>query len=277
MDEPLEWNTLEEAAAYLTEATGKEWTPRMVVSACLKHYKIGSHRKPKPSLLKAAPSIDTPISVYQFKVGEGLVKQTAGMPPQLFPLYLAQLGDLLTRGKTYVGLVHGPEEDSGKENEYVMADERTCVDLSQVGISRRALVELFEIVSGHTDVPTSANTPAQLSKPALAAGRPKGDDQGKPKKESAWPAQLVERAKNAADEIALKRFRAGAGKFSARSIAPDIAASWRKDESTWGKSEPRGEGDIRNNGLKGWRFVPPSGPAGKAGKIGNTRKKKMSR
>jgi hypothetical protein len=275
MDEPLEWNTLDEAAAYLAEATEKEWTPRMVVSACLKHYKIGSHRNPRPSLLKAAPPIDTPISVYQFKVGEGMVKKFAGMPPQLFPLYPAQLGHLLTRGKTLVGLARDPDECV--ENEYVMADERTCVDLAQVGISRRALESLLKIVRGDAGTAVPATTPVRPAKPTLATGGQKSDsdDQGKPKK-NAWPAWLVDRAWKDANDIALKRYNSGQGKFSARSIAPDIETLWRKgeNESTWGKGEPRGEGDIRNNGLKGWRFVPP---AGKNGKIGKTVKKKMAR
>lgn len=166
MDEPLEWNTLDEAAAYLAEATAKEWTPRMVVSACLKHYKIGSHSRPRPSLLKAAPPIDTPISVYQFKVGEGMVKMHAGMPPQLFPLYQAQLGDLLTRGKTLVGLARSPDDDDGRENEYVMADERTCVDLAQVGISRRALESLLEIVRGDAGIAVPAKTTPKSILPA---------------------------------------------------------------------------------------------------------------
>lgn len=274
MDEPLEWNTLDEAAAYLTEATGKEWTLRMVVSACLKHYRIGSHRNPRPSLLKAAPPIDTPISVYQFKVGEGMVRKHAGMPPQLFPLYPAQLGDLLTRGKTLVGLARDPDECV--ENEYVMADERTCVDLAQVGISRRALESLLKIVSGNAGTAVLAKTPAQPTKPAIASDGPKRDSggQGQPEKKNAWPAWLVEKARKDADKIAVQRYNSGQGKFSARSIAPDIATSWRKDKSTWGKGEPRGEGDIRNNGLKGWRFVPP---VGKNGRIGKTGKKKMTR
>ncbi|HNT63774.1 MAG TPA: hypothetical protein PKH90_13080 [Candidatus Desulfobacillus denitrificans] len=270
MDEPLEWNTLDEAAAYLSEATEKEWTPRRVVSACLKHYKIGSHRNPRPSLLKAAPPIDTPISVYRFKVGEGMVKKSAGMPPQLFPLYPAQLGDLLTRGKTLVGLARDPDECV--ENEYVMADERTCVDLAQVGISRRALESLLEIVSGNAGTAVPAKTPARPTKPALSSSD--SDDQGMPRKKSEWPAWLVDKAWKDADEIALERYNSGQGKFSARSIAPDIAALWREDEGTWGKGEPRGDGDIRNNGLKGWRFVPP---AGKNGRIGKTGKKKMAR
>ena len=76
MMNPLQWNTLKEAAALLAQATNREWNEREVVDACLRYYKPISHSEPRPSYLTGAPSKDTTFSYLEFVHVVGLDRKS---------------------------------------------------------------------------------------------------------------------------------------------------------------------------------------------------------
>lgn len=62
----LEWNTLKEAADYLTGETGEQWTERRVLDAALKVYQPRPSGEGKPTLIRAAPPRGTRFSLCRF-------------------------------------------------------------------------------------------------------------------------------------------------------------------------------------------------------------------
>lgn len=69
----------------------------------------------------------------------------------------------------------------------------------------------------------------------------------------------TEKAKEIADVIGLKRYETGIRQITARNICVDVATELEKDETTWGLQGPRSSSNVRNHGLRGWKFTSPKG------------------
>lgn len=67
----------------------------------------------------------------------------------------------------------------------------------------------------------------------------------------------IEKAQVIADKIGLEKYRNGIRQITARNICEAVASELELDETTWGKQGPRGADNVRNEGLRGWKFIPP--------------------
>ena len=68
----------------------------------------------------------------------------------------------------------------------------------------------------------------------------------------------IEKAHEIAHKIALKRHGSGMCEISARNICKEVADELGKDSTTHGNRGPRVADAVRTQGLKGWKFSPPS-------------------
>lgn len=69
-------------------------------------------------------------------------------------------------------------------------------------------------------------------------------------------ADWIGKAIQLANEIATKNRQTGEG-TSARAIAPTVAKMLAKDSAYDGNRGQRSEHNVRNQALRGWKFVPP--------------------
>lgn len=67
----------------------------------------------------------------------------------------------------------------------------------------------------------------------------------------------IVKARTIADSIGLKRWELGTRQINPRNICEGVAEELGKDKTTWGKQGPRGADNVRNVGLRGWKFTPP--------------------
>lgn len=115
---PLTWNTLEEAATYLSSETNKNWTKREVIQACLDngifpHVQILTDRQELPVWMREGEMAELPfnLDLQRFLSGDGIVhivrrdgliyKMTPGIKYETEHLRLSKtaLCDLLARHK----------------------------------------------------------------------------------------------------------------------------------------------------------------------------------
>ena len=65
------------------------------------------------------------------------------------------------------------------------------------------------------------------------------------------------KARAIADNIGNERWETGQQQITARNIAAAVTTALALDFSTHGRLGPRGEDNVRNEGLRGWTFTPP--------------------
>jgi hypothetical protein len=70
-------------------------------------------------------------------------------------------------------------------------------------------------------------------------------------------ADWHEKAKAIANRIGLQQWGVGQRNISARNICAAVAAELAMDAATHGIQGQRGEDNVRNEGLRGWEFMPP--------------------
>lgn len=155
MSEPLLWNTLSEAAKYLTEVTKREWNVRQVLNAALAMYKGNSHNSP-PTCLTASLPRSTAFALYEWDAANTRLPTSPfvrkhSMPWQTVPLYPVHLFELLTCEETKVGIAQRPEDEYGQEGRYVFIEpleESHIVGVGMVGISQNGLFWLADVSAG---------------------------------------------------------------------------------------------------------------------------------
>lgn len=74
-------------------------------------------------------------------------------------------------------------------------------------------------------------------------------------------ADWVARARELAQAIGLKKWNTGIRNISAREVASSVASELGKEPKYWGNQGPRGESNVRNEALRGWKFQPPDSMA----------------
>lgn len=67
----------------------------------------------------------------------------------------------------------------------------------------------------------------------------------------------ITKARAIADRIGLEKFRAGIQQITARNICDAVATELSLDKTTWGLQGPRSTDNVRNAGLRAWKFTPP--------------------
>ena len=70
------------------------------------------------------------------------------------------------------------------------------------------------------------------------------------------PKDWISKAQDKAQEIGMTRWNSGSGEITARNIAAAVSLELKKDLTTWGTRGHRGEDNVRNVGLRGWKFTP---------------------
>ena len=143
---PLVWNTLQEAAAYLTESTGKNWTKNEVLSAAIE-YPISIHRN--LTFIQVAMPRETRFGVYVFDMDIGGLNpfrrkaQFVWIPIRLRQF---QVGALLIHGEVQISSAGDSEAVDGlSEGDYVVIEplgSNHVVNLDMLGIIRNDLKEL---------------------------------------------------------------------------------------------------------------------------------------
>jgi hypothetical protein len=143
---PLVWSKLDEAAAYLSEVTGKNWTKNEVLSAAIE-YPISIHRN--LTFIQVAMPRETRFGVYVFDMDIGGLNpfrhkaQYVWMPIRLRQF---QVGDLLIHGEVQISSAGDSEAVDGlSEGDYVFIEplgSNHVVNLDMLGIKRNDLKEL---------------------------------------------------------------------------------------------------------------------------------------
>lgn len=67
----------------------------------------------------------------------------------------------------------------------------------------------------------------------------------------------INKSREIAQRIGVERWNAGQRQISGRNIAGAVTQELAKDKTTHGLQGPRSEDNVRNIGLKGWRFISP--------------------
>jgi hypothetical protein len=160
MKEPLLWNTLDEAAIWLAEATGESWTVRQVLNAVIvSNGSQGDLMTP----LRAAPPLGTEFGVYDILGGERgsdayPLRRRLGW--RMVPIHLNAAKLILACGEcnfSYVDPVDRRNDDdstSPGECVWVMPfGTELRVNLSMLGISHNDLKALAEQLKTPVVVP----------------------------------------------------------------------------------------------------------------------------
>ena len=145
---PLVWNTLQEAAAYLTQSTGKNWTKNEVLSAAIE-YPISIHRN--LTFMQVAMPRDTRFGVYVFDMDIGCLNpfrrkaQFVWIPIRLRQF---QVEDLLIHGEVQISSAGDSEAVDGlSEGDHVFIEplgSKHIVNLDMLRIKRNDLKELAD-------------------------------------------------------------------------------------------------------------------------------------
>ena len=173
MKSPQVWNNIDEAAAWLTQETGDEWTARRVLDRAIQQaerptrYADGTHRAPAPTLLSAAPPRDAVINrrkILSPKPAKGEpCPIIARRPWQTLPLFAWQVAQLLACGETIVTGAANDELDEAGNPYLDCIEPPLTVTLAMAGIAGRNLPELARF----DDAP--AARPAATPKPGASA------------------------------------------------------------------------------------------------------------
>jgi hypothetical protein len=161
-------STLEEAAIYLSEATGDSWTPKLVLDFAITKPKHSS-RKPAPIAFAAMP-IGTTFGRYEFTSPDGMVRNGSARW-QLVPLYPIHAAQLVVAGNTFVGVVERPDDDDSDGVHYALIEPLDVdheVTLDMVRMKRAAIESILNAYSAtaSSGAPESEEPPAHKATPA---------------------------------------------------------------------------------------------------------------
>lgn len=140
-------STLEEAAIYLSEATGDSWTPKLVLDFAITKPEHSS-RKPAPIAFAAMP-IGTTFGRYEFTSPDGMVRNGSARW-QLVPLYPIHAAQLVVAGNTFVGVVERPDDDDSDGVHYALIEPLDVdheVTLDMVRMKRAAIESILNAYS----------------------------------------------------------------------------------------------------------------------------------
>lgn len=164
---PLAWNTLDEAADWLSKNTGETWSARHVLSAALAYPKENGC---SIAYLKAAMPRDTKLAVYEWNPAKGTPEKPFvrkfGAQWEAMRLCLIHVRDLLVHGAATVSIVRYPEDDCGRENEFVFIeplDQEHLVTLDMVGINADDLVAFLKKLPKEAEHKQQQNNSADMN------------------------------------------------------------------------------------------------------------------
>lgn len=147
MDEPLFWNTLDDAAAWLARATGETWTAQKVLDTEIKRVLTQTPKNgPAWTNIKAALPRGTTFGRYRFDKAGQPIREGESEWDRPIPLALIKIQQLLVQGETRAGLVRSPDDDNGVQGAHIFIDpieEEHIVNIKMTGISERDLKSLL--------------------------------------------------------------------------------------------------------------------------------------
>jgi hypothetical protein len=256
------WNNLEEAAVWLSEATKTKWSVKQVLDAALTNYEMKvkelyrpnpirsrlfvglKHRNAHTTCLEAVMPRGTEFGHYEIDTAEvtpvnptGWVRKFSGARNNV-ELTQVDVKQLLLYGEVRVGMAKHPDPEFGTGKKCVLiepVDKEHIVTLDMVGISREELKMLaseFDANLQREQRKTRSNDVANQDR---------------------WE----DKAKAIAQEVGLKKYRGGERQISAHNVSEETSIRLAEDPSTHGKQGPRSADNVRTQGLKGWKFVPP--------------------
>lgn len=163
-------NTLQEAADYLAAQTREQWTPRMLLDAALRFTNRRPNGQGLPTFIKAAPPLDTTFMASKWETGGGMMlgHKTHW---QTVPLYPSQIIELLGCGETVAAIAARPEDEWGREGQYVIINPPLAVNLEMLVMPGAALRWLADKLKGSAAVATMPETEA------AAPGAEHGDEE----------------------------------------------------------------------------------------------------
>lgn len=222
--EPLLWNTLDEAAAWLSDVRGETWTANKVIDAALRVYKEGPHHTPRPTLISAVLPYGCRYGVYVWDAAKGSPANPF-VPKSKFPCAIratnpvplgqANLADILLRGKIEVSMLQHPGSPDGIEGEYHFIEpfgESVEVKVDMLGISGRKLKMLAKLLP---DAETQKVETGQVSD-ALWDAMTSGE------KKAAWKAMAPSQRRDKANEL-VKKYQ---GNKSAAGREVGVTGKW---------------------------------------------------
>lgn len=163
----LSLNKLDEAATYLTKATGKEWTPRGILAHALANPTQRPNGDPLPSWISVAPPITTRFLRCKFDALEtgtpyGPFVPQNPMPWSLVQLYQAQIGELLACDCTTAAIATRPQGEEITTGDFVILEQELTVTVDMLRIPGHILEA---IVAEHGSCePEQFKHPVQRSK-----------------------------------------------------------------------------------------------------------------
>lgn len=147
---PLAWNTLDEAAVYIAENTGAEWTNKDVLNAAI-NYPISKHTN--LTFLQVAFPLETEFGYYVFDIdiaGPHSFRRQFSANWQSIRLRNFDVGDLLIHSKVKLSTAGCNEDGSTtSEDEFVLIEPvqgSHIATLDMVGIKQCDLSEFAEAI-----------------------------------------------------------------------------------------------------------------------------------
>lgn len=256
---PLACSTLADAARWLSETTGATWSERQVLSAALSYSLKATQKElsdaiaesraafaPEPVLWAALPA-DTRFHFRRWTVEAGTECCPTGW--KLIPLRYENCLVLLENGSA-VSLEFPRSCDPWRG-----ADE-LCIDTQDT--HQTVTPDMLRIYGRQL-----ALLAAWVQAWELRGSEPEPPPQVITNGCDSWQARAVE----IANRIALEWWKSGRQEITARGLAGKVTGELAKDPRNHGKRGPRSESNVRNLGLKGWKFIPqapglsaPNGP-----------------
>lgn len=274
MSDPLEWNSLDEAAAWLAEATGEQWTARRVLDAAIRYPTAdgGGGAPNRHTIISAAlpPGHSIRVRVVNLGAGREIVESRGHAVPEAarndstvplydlswrtVPLLQSDVFQVLASGWVELKALHErasmPRID---EALYINAIEPPArVGLDALGVKREHLRTLAARTIASDGKVASVRATDESSEHAPAV--PPSDDWHEAAREQAAHIVTRDRARNLFPSQEL--------------IADEIARDWRNRGITGKDGKALSAATIKRHALKGVTIGAPPRRAtqGKRGK-----------
>ena len=232
--QPRIWNTLTEAAGWLTEATGETWDDRRVIDAVIQLHRTRGNPSTYPTIAQVIPPESAALLVRRFDrvpCDDPAVRRVEWQP---VPLSEEHLTRLLLLGETFSGSVYR---------------SRPGVDSCEIqALVPPVRVTLPAVVIAGADLPALAAT-ADKPKPQAATDAPGAVRDGEtPAAAAIWQ----EEARAIADELDARDRKAGA--YSSTTDIADRVADEMRKRGVEGPRGPLMPANILREALQGKRW-----------------------
>jgi hypothetical protein len=257
MKEPLFLNTIEEAAAWLAEATGHAWTPKEVLNSVLLTYGVKPRKLlpdrtwfPKETKIKltVAPPLDTKFGRYKLEHGKMIFQGSSGY--HNMSLYMDHIAQLLALGETNVSMAWGLGDTRSRADDEMVClvplDSFVRVNPSMVRITGGELLRLRSTLPNM--LKDAAQDPVDATTKKADAVPPQSDASRTASGSSTWVLKKPERVHVLTDiiySILKAAYDAGQRCPTARDVIDDLRNNPQPDIVEVGRDEIKYLNDKR--------------------------------